>query len=195
MILRPLLIITTALALAGCVSFGEDPPSTLMTLTADAGLPVGTAKSVGDGRAVTVLVPTVPQALNVLRVPVQTGPTSVAYLKNAQWVEAPNRLFRNLLAETIAARTGRPVLDIRQYSLSPGLRLAGRLTGFGLDAGASAVVVTYDATLARGGITDVQTRRFEARVPVAAQDAANVAAALNLAANRVAIEVADWIGG
>jgi len=41
----------------------------------------------------------------------------------------------------------------------------------------------------------VVTRRFEARVPVAAIDRANAAPAVNAAANQVAIEVAGWIGG
>ena len=190
---HPLLIAAALLPLSACVSFGEKPPATLMTLTATTSLPAGPVRQAGDGQAVTVLPPTVPQALNVLRVPVQTGPTSIAYLKDAQWVEAPNRLFRNLLAETIAVKTGRPVLDLRQYSLAPGIRLTGRLQQFGLDAPSRQVVVVYDASLARGN-GDVRTRRFEARVAVSAEDASTVATALNQAANQVAGDVAEWIG-
>jgi cholesterol transport system auxiliary component len=140
------------------------------------------------------LPPTVPQALATQRGAVQASPTDIAYLKDAQWVEEPSRLFRNLLAETIAARTGRPVLDIRQYSLAPGARVGGRMTRFGLDATAREAIVTYDATLARGEGAPVQTRRFEARVPVAAETPAAVAPALSRAANQVASEVADWVG-
>jgi cholesterol transport system auxiliary component len=55
------------------------------------------------------------------------------------------------------------------------------------------VVATYDAALARRG-GGVITRRFEARVPVAVADAANVSPALNQAANEVATQVAAWIG-
>jgi cholesterol transport system auxiliary component len=40
----------------------------------------------------------------------------------------------------------------------------------------------------------VEKRRFEARVPVSAIDAASAGAALNDAANQVAVEVADWVG-
>nr|WP_089219500.1 ABC-type transport auxiliary lipoprotein family protein [Sphingomonas laterariae] len=191
---HPILIAAALLPLSACVSFGEDPPATLMTLSADATMPAGAARPARDGQAVTVIPPSVPQALNVLRVPVQTGPTSVAYLKDAQWIEPPNRLFRNLLAETIAATTGRPVLDLRQYSLAPGIRLTGRLQRFGLDATTREAVVTYDASLARGGADALETRRFEARVPVTREDAKTVAPALNRAANQVAGEVAQWIG-
>lgn len=190
----PLLIAATLLPLSGCVSFGEEPPETLMTLTAETSRAAGTAGTARDGQAVAVVPPSVPQALNVLRVPVQTGPTSLAYLKDAQWAEPPNRLFRNLLAEVIATRTNRPVLDVRQFSISPGVRLTGRLQQFGLDATAREVVVLYDAYLTRAGREDLNTRRFEARVPVSDEHPQSVAAALNRAANQVAIEVADWIG-
>jgi cholesterol transport system auxiliary component len=53
-------------------------------------------------------------------------------------------------------------------------------------------VVVYDAALARG--EGVQTRRFVARAPLAVVDAPSAAAALNLAANQVAADVAAWIG-
>jgi cholesterol transport system auxiliary component len=124
--------------------------------------------------------------------PVTTG-QSVTYLKDAFWVDTPDKLFTRLLSETIAARTGRVVLDPLQFSFNPGHRLTGQLHNFGLDASAMEAVVTYDAALARGAET-VTTRRFEARVPVAAATRAAVAPALNQAANRVALDVAAWIG-
>lgn len=193
MTLRLAALLAAALPLAACVSFGEDPPAQLMTLTATTQLAAGPARTVDPDRAVQVGVPTVPQALATLRVPVQTGPTGVAYLKDARWSEPPNRLFRNLMAEVITQRTGRPVLDPRQFSVAAGVRLTGGMKSFGLDAASGAVVVVYDATLARGTAA-LQTRRFEARVPVASQDTAGVSPALNQAANQVATEVSDWIG-
>ena len=54
-------------------------------------------------------------------------------------------------------------------------------------------VLIYDAAVSRGKDA-VETRRFEARVPVAALDAASAPAALNQAANQVAAEVAAWVG-
>ena len=94
--------------------------------------------------------------------------TTVQYLKDADWVENPGALFGRLLGETIAARTGRVVLDPSQYSHDPGTRLTGQLLRFGLDPAAMQVVVTYDAAIARGTAGGVATNRFEARVPVAA---------------------------
>jgi cholesterol transport system auxiliary component len=194
MTLRSAALIALSLPLAGCISFGDKPPPTLMTLTPATPVAPGAARSVDPARAVQVNTPTVPQALASLRVPVQASDTGVAYLKDAQWSEAPNRLFRTLLSEVIAGRTGRAVLDPRTLTITPGIRIGGSLKAFGLDARSNSVVVTFDGTMARGDAA-VELRRFEARVPVAAPDAANVAPALNQAANQVATEVSDWVGG
>jgi cholesterol transport system auxiliary component len=180
------------LLLAGCVSFGPKPPASLLTITPDAAQPAGPAAPVKDGQAVTVLPPVVPQAINVLRVPMRSGATQLTYLKDAQWVDTPAHLFRDLLAATIAAKTGHPVLDMRQYSYAPGIRLSGRLDRFDYDVGTGKVVVVYDATLVKAG-ADVQNRRFEAEAASGDTPTA-VAGALNHAANEVAGEVAEWIG-
>ncbi len=182
-----------ALALAGCLSFGAKPPPTLMRLTADAVRPAEASRTAPTSEAITVVVPVLPQELRTTRVPVRTGETAVAYLKAAQWVEIPGALFGRLLSETIAARTGRVVLDPKQFTFDPGVRLTGTLHTFGIQADRMEVVAIYDAALARGP-ESVETRRFEARVPVAAVDAASAAPALNQAANQIAAQVAAWVG-
>jgi cholesterol transport system auxiliary component len=85
------------------------------------------------------------------------------------------------------------VLDPKQFVFNPGTRLTGQLQTFGIDADRMEVVAVYDAALSRTP-DRVETRRFEARVPLAAADAASAAPALNQAANQVAAEVARWIG-
>ena len=190
--MRPFLVLAAALAVSGCLSFGAKPPPTLMRLTSDV-QPGTTARTAGPGAAITVVPPSVPAELNTPRVPVRSGTTQVAYVKDAQWVEAPNILFARLLSATIAGRTGRVVLDPKQFTFDPGQRLTGTLQAFGLDADRMEAVLVYDAAVSRGKDA-VETRRFEARVPVAAIDAANAPAALNQAANRVAAEVAAWVG-
>lgn len=192
--LAPIAALAGALALSGCFSFGAKPPESLLRLTPAASVPAATSRSGTAAAAVTVVEPTVSQELQTNRVPVRASATSVAYLKDAQWVEFPAALFRDLLSETVAAQTGRVVLDDLQFSFDPGTRLTGQLRFFGVDADAKEAVVSYDATLARTAET-VETRRFEARVPIEAVDVASVAPALNDAANRVAADVAAWIGG
>lgn len=186
--------LAAAFLLAACISFGGKPPPTLLSLTPEVVAETGTTQRAGD-KAVAVFVPTVPQSLTTTRIPVQINPNEIAYLPNAMWVDAPPKLFRALLAETITARTRRVTLDARGFAMAPAARLAGTLDRFGLDAASGSVVVRYDATLVRGDGASLEARRFEARVPAAAQSGVAVAAALNRAANQVAIEVADWVGG
>jgi cholesterol transport system auxiliary component len=180
------------LALSAC--FGGGAPEALLTLTPAETRPVAQPRTAAPGEAVTVVVPTVPQALRTTRVPVYVSETVVQYLKDAVWVENPGPLFGRLLGETIAAKTGRVVLDPSQYSHDPGVRITGQLQRFGLDPNAMEVVVVYDAAMQRstGGVT---TNRFESRVAVTADTPAAVAPALNQAANQVADQVAAWIGG
>lgn len=183
--------IILALGLSGCISFGPKPPDQLLTLTPATSVPAGTTQTVGAGEAITVLWPGIPAELNTNRVPVQATPTSVAYVKDAQWTEPPNRLFARLLGEVIEARTGRPVLSGRQFAFDPGMRVSGQLLRFGVDAATNSAVVVFDAVAARG--SDIRTRRFEARAPVSEIKAVPVGDALNQAANQVAADVADWL--
>lgn len=195
--MRPLsllLVAASALPLAACVSFGPKIPDSLLTLPATAQVTAGPVRTAADGQAVQIFTPSVPQELSALRIPVRTTPTEIAYVKDALWSDAPPRLFRNLLAETVTARTGRVVLEPRGSNVTPGIRLSGRLQQFGLDAATKTAVITYDATLARGRAESVQTRRFEAKIPVTAETGPAIATALTTGANQIATEVADWVG-
>ena len=187
-------ILLAALPLAGCISFGAKPPPSLLTLTAASSVPVGQVQSSAGAKSLTIDVPVTPATLATARVPVQTDATNIAYLRQAQWAEPPARLFARLVADTVSARTGRVVLSPVQAIEMKGAGLGGELRQFGIDAGSQAAVVTFDAALRREGADTIEKRRFEARVPVAAIDAASVAPALNDAANQVAVQVADWIG-
>ncbi|HEX2762489.1 MAG TPA: ABC-type transport auxiliary lipoprotein family protein [Allosphingosinicella sp.] len=189
---KPLVALAAALALSACFSFGAKPPPTLMRLTADV-QPSASSRTAAAADAITVVPPSVPGELRTLRVPVRAAGTQVSYLKNAQWVEMPGLLFARLLSETVAAKTGRVVLDPKQFTFDPGQRLTGTLQTFGIDADRSEAVLVYDAAVARGKDA-VETRRFEARVPVTPIDAATVPPALNRAANQIAAEVAAWVG-
>jgi cholesterol transport system auxiliary component len=188
-----LILLPVVVALGGCVSFGAKPPASLITLTSAQAIAADTARSAGAGDAITILTPLAPQAIANTRVAVADGATAIAYIKDAQWVEPPARLFQRLLSETVAAKTGKVVLDPRQFALAPGTQLSGALKSFGIDARAREAVVIYDAALSTDKGRTVQTRRFEARVPVGEVDAAEAGRALNRAANSVADAVANWL--
>ena len=187
------LLLASLLALSACFG-GASVPDELLTLTPAEARPAASPRSAGAGEAITVVDPTVPQALRTTRVPVYVSDTAIQYLENAQWVENPGALFGRLVGEIIAARTGRVVLDPNQFTHDPGVQLTGQLVRLGLDPNSMEAVIVYDAAMTRGR-TSVTTNRFEARVPVAADTAAAVAPALNQAANQVAEQVAAWVGG
>lgn len=187
--------VSAAVLLAGCVSIGGggEPPEQLLTLTSSAMAPAGTASQGALAGAMSVTEPSVPQHLNLTRVPVQVNGTSLAYLKDAVWVEKPARLFQRVVSETIRARGTRMVVGGGELDYAPQTQLAGELSAMDYDAASGDVVVRYDAVLRLPG-GEVRTRRFESRVHAAAPDAISVAPALNQAANEVAAQVADWVG-
>ena len=189
---RLFLVALGALSLASCFG-GKKVPPTLLTLTSSAPAPATVNRVAAAGEAITIDVPVVPKELATTRVPAQVGPTAIAYIKDLQWVESPDRLFQDLLQETVVRTTGRVVLDPRQSALDPGIHLTGTLTRFGYDTQLGAVLVRYDGALSSPGGTRVVTRRFEAQVP-ADGTAPSVGPALNAAANQVAAEVAAWVG-
>jgi cholesterol transport system auxiliary component len=179
--------------LTGCLSFGGKAPKQLIRLTPEVTAPAGDMGSANLHDALVVLDPETDRRLDVERVPVQVDETTVAYLKDATWVERPARQFRRLLAETIRAKGKRIVVESGDTSEGGRSTLAGRLLDMGYDARSQSVVVRFDAIRTQPG-GQVVSRRFEAVVPGVAPEAEAVAPALNKAANDVASQVADWVG-
>jgi len=192
----PLLVAVAAVSLSGCIGLGGKTPPFLLTLDADAAPPAGGARTAAEAATLTILIPTAPQKLRTTRIPVQQDEASVAYVKDAQWVEAPSRLFQRLVSETVSARTSRVVLDEGQYLTAPGEQLAGQLMEFGVDARTNEAVVVYQAMLVAAGGKTVTQRRFEAREAIGGKvEAKPVGEALTRAANKVAGDVTGWLGG
>ena len=187
-----LLACLAVLPLGACFGGAKAPPE-LLTLTAAQRRAPGEVRAARQGHVITVTPPASPQEVAVNRIPVYVSPTAVQYLTGGQWVGKPSDLFRQLLSDTLAARTGWTVLDPGTYTQVQGMVLGGQLLRFGLDPSRMEAVVVFEASLARPD-TSVATNRFEAHVPVAAPEANAVAAGLNQAANQVAAQVAEWAG-
>ena len=190
--------IALAAALSGCslsglLGGGGKAPVTLQTLTTEAPDPGPMVRTANAGQAVSIALPEVPKELRTVRVPVQLTPTDIQYVTNLQWVDTPDKLFRDLVAETVTRTTNRVVLGSNQSALDPGLLVSGELQRFGYDASSGQVIVVYDAALSTATGGRVEARRFVAS-SAADGSAASVGPALNRAANQVATEVAQWIG-
>jgi cholesterol transport system auxiliary component len=194
---RVLVPVALALAVGGCsvggLLGGGKAPATLLTLTPEAPSAGEFTRAASAGQTVTVSTPIIAKELRTVRIPVRVSPTDVQYVTDAQWVDTPDRLFAQLLAETVRRTTNRVVLDPAMTGLDPGLIVSGELHSFGYDAATGQAVVRFDGALSTEGGTRVETRRFEATAPsdVTAQ---TIGPALNRAANEVSYEVANWIG-
>ena len=189
----PIALAISLTACAGLLGGGGKAPPWLLTLTPQAPAPDSIARTARAGEAVMIELPLVPKEIRTNRVPVHSGPIAIAYVQDLTWVDTPDKLFQDLLTETVTRVTNRVVLDPKQSSLDPGMTITGSLSRFGYDAQEGMVVVRYDAAKTRAGVNAVETRRFEARES-ADGTAASVAPAINAAANRVAIDVAQWVG-
>lgn len=182
-----------ACSLGGLLGGGAKVPPTLLDLTPTVADPGQIARTANAGQAVTIATPVIAKELRTVRVPVQVTPTDVQYVPNAQWVDTPDKLFENLVAETVRRTTNRVVLSTHQSALDPGLLLTGELQRFGYDSASGEVIVQYDGALSTAGGNRVETRRFTATAP-SDGSAGSIGPALNQAANQVAGEVAGWIG-
>ena len=132
-------------------------------------------------------VPVISKELRTTRVPVQVNAVQVAYVEDLQWVDTPDRLFQDLLAETIRRTTSRVVLDPQQAALDPGVCRQRRAAAVRLrraSAGSWSCATTRRWRPAAAPAS--QTRRFLAELP-ADGTAATVGPALNRAANQVAL--------
>ena len=189
------------LVLAGCgplVQIGGNAPTPASLLTLSATTPpTAYAGPAPASTTIGVETPAVPLVLQTLRLPVATSAGEITYLTGAAWAEQPNRQFQRLLADTLAGK-GIAVVDARQSRSPPARSLTGTLRDFGLDVSdpaAPVVRVRYDAQVSGNRTsTTVMLRRFDAAEAVADQSPVAVAAALNRAANTVALQVADWVG-
>jgi cholesterol transport system auxiliary component len=172
---------------------GGKPPATLLTLSPEAPATGEFTRAAAPGEAITISTPVIGKELRTVRVPVQVSPTDVQYVADAQWVDTPDRLFQDLLSETIRRTTTRVVLDPNQTGLDPGLVVSGELRRFGYDAATGQAVVQFDGALSTARGTPLETSRLAETAPCDGSGA-SIGQALNRAANEVAAEVAAWVG-
>ena len=186
-----LLALPVILSLGACISFETKAPPSMLVLTADNSVTAGAARTASAADALVIQTPEVPRKLDTNRVPVQINASSIAYVKDAFWTDKPARLMQQLLSETVSAKTGHLVLSEVDAGGKAARFISGSLLEFGVDAATNEAVVVFDAVkISRGNPTE--KRRFEARRPVAAVEAKPVGAALNEAANEVALQIAEW---
>ena len=120
--------IALALSLTACMGGllgGGKAPPWLLTLTPQAPAPESVARTAGPGEAVTIATPVIPKEIRTTRVPVHSGPIAIAYVEDLTWVDTPDRLFQDLLSETVTRMTNRVVLDPNQSAVERAAKITG----------------------------------------------------------------------
>ncbi|HUZ91730.1 MAG TPA: ABC-type transport auxiliary lipoprotein family protein [Methylocella sp.] len=168
--------------LAACAS----APLVTYDLTPAAG---GFAARAGRSQLV-VLQPEATLPANSDRIVVRFDPQSVAYLTGAQWADKLPALVQSRLIESfqnahLLREVGRPGM-LADFSLQTGIRR------FELDAGRSTAIVEISAQILSPSGRIVAARLFSDNVPVASQDPAAVAAALDAALAQVMRDIVIW---
>lgn len=182
------------LMLGACVKVGDGrkPPRQLFTLP-PVSAPAGALVTATPITTLVVSEPDTERALGLTRIAVRVNDSSIAYMKDGLWAERPARLLRNHIAEVIRARGMRLVLIDSEDGPQSGQHLGGRLIFMGYDDHSRSAVIRYDALLTKMDGTLAQ-RRFEAVEKGVAPRSEAVAEALGRMSDRLAAEVADWVG-
>lgn len=178
--------------LSSCVSLGGDAPVSMLTLSADTGIAAGTSKSGQAKDALVILTPEVPRKLDTNRVPVRMNAENFAYLKDSVWADKPAVLVQQLLAETIAAKNGTLILSEVETAGKAENYLSGQLVEFGIDEAGMEAVTIFDAVWIRKG-GPIKKRRFVATHGLSKIGSGQAGEALNVAANKLAGDVAAWL--
>ncbi len=189
------LAVALLIALSGCVSLGKEPPPTLLTLTATTPAPAGLSASGkrrrcagGDRARCTAEDRRHPRA--------GAGRRFVGRLPQGRRVGGKAYLgcSPSCSSETIRAKQTRMVIDGSDVRFSAATKLSGQLTRNDLRCGhqLGGRPLRCGAAAARRQSPDPPFR--EPRCPACWRNRLQSRPALNQAANKVAADVAAWIG-
>ena len=199
MTVRRALVLTLALALAGCSGAllpKPPPPPDFYRLSPAAASPVQTRPIttqllVGDIAA--------SGALDTTRIALTPIPTRVEYFADAEWTDRAPALVDNLLLDTLQRSGGFTRVAIRSLALRADYLVEGSLRHFEADYGAGTpprVRVAIELQLLRMPDGDiVAERRFAAMVAAAQNNLPAIAQAFDVAAHQALRDVPMWLAG
>lgn len=186
--LRHLVPAALLMALAGCTSL-QAPPETY-----DLSVPRDVTGITASSRA-QILVPetTALAALNSERIVVMNG-SRVTYYPDAKWSDRLPKVLQTKIIQTFEASRRARAVGRPGEGLSIDYQLLTEVRAFQFDAGGdrSAHVEIYAKVLNDRNGRVVAAKLFSASVPVQADSAPGVVAALDAALNQVLIELVSW---
>jgi cholesterol transport system auxiliary component len=149
----------------------------------------------------TSVVPTVrledmeaPQELSNDRMVIRAGAQEIQYLKDMRWTEKPGRLLRPLFAEHLKAHLPNAILlSPTQLEPAPNYRLSGRVTAFQVQRDSGKAQVSVEMLLTSAKTRTALAKSFTAEAGADVLSSSDMARGLNIAANSVAQDIANWV--
>ena len=177
-----------ALAAAACQSA---PPATF-DLTAP-------RQRVGGGGIVrgqvVVPEPVTVQTFEADRILVKDAGNSVSFLPGGQWADRLPRLIQARLIQTFENATRIQAISRPGERVAADYQLNSELRAFQILSASGEAQVEISAKVVNDREGRIMAARvFEARVPLAAIDAANAASALDQALSKVLLDIVRWVG-
>ncbi len=192
--MRICLTLLLLLSVTACTVLPERPPVNLFQLPPSS--LTGTAAEGHELVGLRLARPATSDALGGTRMLVLTEDQGYQAYPDARWTAPVPVLWRDWLMDAFW-RDGRvEQLSTDSERLSAALELGGMLRALHTEVvnGQSEAVIRYDARLVNIANREiVASRRFESREPVGGNEASHAAAAMGLAADRLAAEIIEWV--
>lgn len=186
---RPVVVLALA-ALAGGCSLAAKPAPATYDLQAPTNFPAGTGSTASQ---FAITEPTVVGALDSERIVVRPAPTSITYLAKAQWSDRVPKLVQARLIDAFQNTNRVRSVGVPGSAVVSDLGLVTDLRDFHIDAETNTAVVALNVQIVgeQSGRV-IASKTFEARHPVASDNADGMVEAMNAAFDQVATEIVVW---
>ncbi len=186
--------VVAAIMLGGCAFgglMGGSPPATF-------DLESPPVEKVRAARPVqlTIYPPVAVKTIDTEEILVKGANGRVAYFSGAAWGDRLPRLFQARLVEALANSGAFRAILTNQDRVSGDLSLATEIRDFQVETsagGSEAVIDVYVKLVDEKNNAVVTTKRFQARVPAANNEAGAGIQALNGAFQQVALAIVSWV--
>jgi cholesterol transport system auxiliary component len=186
---RTIAVLALAALAGGCALAAKPAPATF-DLQAPTSFPAGIGST---SQQFAITQPTVVGALSTERIVVRPTPTEITYLAKAQWSDKVPALVQARLIDSFQ-NTGR-VRSVGEpgSAVVSDVGLVTDLRDFHIDAETNTAIVAINVRIVgdQSGRV-VASKTFEAREPVASNNAGDMVAAINTAFERVATDIVVW---
>ena len=184
--------VAAAFLLSGCALFPGGGPAPLDTFELSA--PETQSRARRSRIQILVAEPTALKALDGQNIVIKPTPSSIQFLKGAQWADRLPRVVQARLAETFQRSGGFGGVGKPGEGLAIDYQILAEIRAFEVvvDGGGRANVVLFVKLLNDRNGTVRASREFDASAPLAGNGNEAYVAALDQAFGQVAAEIVEW---